>query len=165
VLNIRYKVLIIILCTCITIAGYLNVQNNWIQVERFDIKLRNLPQAFDGFKIVHVSDVHLPKNASNVQRIVKLVQKQVPDIIVLTGDVIDESAHIQTCGLVELCQGLTDICDVYAVTGNHEFLNGNMAEWEKVLEQNDVMLIDNQYVIIETNNQKLVIMGLVRIWF
>lgn len=156
----KLKVLVIFICACAAFAVYLVVQNNWIQVEDFEVELSNLPQAFDNFKIVQVSDVHLPRNASNIQKLIDLVKKQAPDIVAVTGDMIDQSADISSCGLERFCRGLADICDVYAVTGNHEFWNGDRENWKKIIDESGIKLIDNEYAILEKDGQKLALMGL-----
>lgn len=153
----KYSFLIII---CITIFIYLHIQNNWIKVENFLVERNDIPQEFDGFKIVHISDVHLPKNASDVNEIISLVKKQSPDIIIMTGDIIDESADIWNCKLDELCKGLSEICDVYAVTGNHEVWNGNLDLWNQILTENNIRIVDDTFEIIERNQKQLVISGL-----
>jgi len=73
---------------------------------------------------------------------------------------IDSSSDIQECGLSELCSGLSGICDVYAVKGNHEIWNGNIVLWEKILNENKVNIIEEKYVILEKDSQKIALMGL-----
>lgn len=155
-MNIVYIILILSLAMII----YCFVQNNWIEVENIKIEVTNLPKELKGLKIAHVSDVHLPKNASNIDGIVNKVKHQSPDIIVLTGDVIDESANITKCGLSELCKGLSEITQVYAVTGNHEFWHGDVEEWTRILTENNIKVIDNKIEIYTKNNKSIAIIGL-----
>ena len=45
------------------------------------MEINNLPKELDGLKIAHISDVHLPKNASNIDSLVNKVRQQKPDIM------------------------------------------------------------------------------------
>lgn len=142
------------------IVTYCYAQNNWIKVEKINIDISELPKELIGLKIAHISDVHLPKNASTIDNIVKKVENQNPDIIVLTGDLIDSSADINNCGLNVLCSGLSKIATTYAVTGNHEFWNGNVEKWKQILTDNNIKVIDNKIEIFTKNSSSIVIAGL-----
>ncbi len=156
----RLRGLLVFLLMSLLLVVYLLVQNNWIQPENIRLVYDNLPSAFDGFRIVHISDTHLPKNASSVEKIVRLVAEQEPDIVVMTGDSIDMSAELNSCRLEELCEGLSAICGVYAVTGNHEVASGQILEWKSILSERGAMLLDDDYIFLEREGQKIVIAGL-----
>ena len=139
---------------------YCFAQNNWIKVENMKIEINKLPKELNGLKIAHISDVHLPKNASDIDSIVNLVNGQKPDLIVMTGDIIDSSADLNTCGLNRLCKGLSEITKTYAVTGNHEIMNGLVDEWTSILTVNNVEVIDNEIEIFTKHNKSIAIGGL-----
>jgi len=139
---------------------YCFVQNNWIEVEHIKVEVSNLPKELNGLKIAHISDVHLPKNASSIENIVNKVKQQNPDIIVMTGDIVDVSADLKTCELGKLCKGLSGIAKTYAVTGNHELWNGNVEEWRSILTENNVEVIDNKIEIYKSNKKSIAIIGL-----
>ena len=140
---------------------YCFVQNNRIQVEPIKVKRKDLPQELEGFKIVHLSDLHLPHNASNIENLIQLVKKQKPDLIVMTGDIIDRKAKIQTCGLSKLCRGLVKLCPVYGVTGNHEQTSRILVDFKKILIKSGVQLMDQTYKIMTVGSVKIAVMGLV----
>jgi predicted MPP superfamily phosphohydrolase len=144
----------------LAISVYCFAENNWIKVENINIKMSNLPKELNGLKIAHISDVHLPKNASNIDNIVKKVKQQNPDIIVITGDVIDVSADLETCRLDKLCKGLSEITKTYAVTGNHELSNRSIKKWTNILTDNNVKVIDNKIELYTKNNKSIAIAGL-----
>jgi uncharacterized protein len=102
----RIRVVSAIVFFIIVIIVYCYVENNWIEVEHIKIEMNNLPKELKGLKIAHISDVHLPKNASSIDNIINKVKQQKPDIIVMTGDIIDSSADLKTCGLGKLGKGL-----------------------------------------------------------
>lgn len=78
----------------------------------------------------------------------------------MTGDIIDQSADLKTCGLDKLCKGLSEITKTYAVTGNHELWNKNVDEWTNTLTENDIKVIDNKIEMYTKNNKSIAIVGL-----
>lgn len=74
---------------------------------------------------------------------------------------MDKSAVIETCGLEEFCKGLSEICDVYAVSGNHERWDKHSEKWKQMLKDNNIKLLRDEYIKIERNGQELVLMGLI----
>lgn len=161
--QIKYlKVISITLSLILAVFIYCYAQNNWIKVENIQVEINHLPKELNGIKIAHISDIHLPKNAANINAIVDKVKKQNPDLIVMTGDIIDESANITTCGLDRLCNGLSEIAQTYAVTGNHEFWNGNgiVDKWTRILTDNNITVIDNKIEIYTTKGEHIALIGL-----
>jgi len=82
------------------------------------------------------------------------------DFIVMTGDIIDRSADLKTCGLDKLCKGLSDIAKTYAVTGNHEYWNGNVEKWNYILTQCHVDVVDDTIAFYTKNDKRIAVMGL-----
>lgn len=144
----------------IIITIYCILQNNWIYVDYINVELNNLPTELNGLKIAQISDVHLPKNASSIENILKKVKKENPDIIVMTGDIIDASANIETCGLYKLGYGLSQIAPTYAVTGNHEFNNDTVDLWKEILINSNVTVIDNSLDVFNMNGKSIALIGL-----
>ncbi|PHS35604.1 MAG: hypothetical protein COA82_03995 [Alkaliphilus sp.] len=88
------------------------------------------------------------------------VKNQNPDFILLTGDLIDRSTTISTSELGVLAEGLSKITTTFAVTGNHEFDNGHVDEWKRVLTSNGAIVLDNRIKIYEKNNKSIAFIGL-----
>lgn len=159
--NYKFKRIISLLSILIfLISIYCYAENNWIETENIKVGINNLPKELNGLKIVHLSDLHLPKNASSINSIINKVKQQNPDIIVITGDVIDKEANIKACGLDKLCMGLSKIAKTYAVTGNHEIWNGNVFNWNKILTDNNVKVLNNEVEIFTKNNCNIAVIGL-----
>ncbi|WBW97021.1 metallophosphoesterase [Oceanirhabdus sp. W0125-5] len=158
--NKCFKVISILLFILIAVFTYCYAQNNWIKVEKIKVEINQLPKELVGLKIAHISDVHLPKNAANIDSIINKVKKQKPDLIVMTGDIIDTSADLTTCGLDRLCKGLSEISKTYAVTGNHESWSRNVNKWTKILTDNAIDVIEDKIVIYTTNGKSLALTGL-----
>jgi len=94
-------------------------------VKRLEIPLRGLPAELDGFSLVQVSDVHYGMLTTNreLSRIVDRVNGLHPDIVVITGDLVDESiSHME-----EMKAPLSHLKSregIFAITGNHEYFAG-----------------------------------------
>ncbi len=151
---------IVLISIAAIIAIYVFLQNNRIEVQHLDVEINHLPEGLEGLKIAHLSDVHIPKNASSIEKLVNILRKEDPDIIVLTGDILDGSASIDNPDFNELCKSLAGITDTYAVTGNHEARKNSTGEWAEALDKNSVKVVENKIEIYRKGNSKLAIMGL-----
>lgn len=148
-MNKKRKIIKLMLILMLSISIYCFIQNTWIQMENIKIRVRNLPSKLVGFKIAHISDVHLRKNEKNIDTIIKKIKQENVDIILITGDIIDKRAVIENSGLNKLSKELSQIAPTFAVTGNHEFWNGSVEKWKKILEENNVEVMDDKVVVYE----------------
>jgi len=92
-----------------------------LTVERREITLRRLPRSLDGFRIVHLSDIHHSPftGSGQIKHAIETANSLEPDIIALTGDYVShEHAYIAPCA--ELMGRLRARSGVYAVLGNHD---------------------------------------------
>lgn len=78
-----------------------------------------LPEAFEGFKIAHVSDLHNAVFGRKNEKLLSLIRAAEPDIIAITGDLID-SRHTDIDSAMAFVEAAAEIAPVYYVTGNHE---------------------------------------------
>ena len=78
-----------------------------------------LPEAFEGFKIAHVSDLHNAVFGRKNEKLLSLIRAAKPDIIAITGDLID-SRHTDIDSALAFVAAAAEIAPVYYVTGNHE---------------------------------------------
>jgi len=94
-------------------------------VTRVDIPLRGLPPEMDGFSIVQVSDVHYGMLTENgrLSKIVDRINELQPDVVVITGDLVDEGVFHMEEMAIPLSR-LRVRHGVFAVTGNHEYYAG-----------------------------------------
>lgn len=89
------------------------------EVSRYEIVSAMLPEGFDGFKIVHLSDLHNKVFGKDNAPLYRLIAAENPDIIVMTGDMISHGAP-DTDKFLKLVGRLSKLCGVYYVNGNHE---------------------------------------------
>jgi len=119
-----------------------------VSVTRLEVPLLNLPVRMDGISIVQVSDVHYGMITGN-EKLAKLVQSinaLHPDIIVFTGDLVDEKvAHMEQ--MAEPLSRLRARWGVYAVLGNHEYYAG-AERVAKILKESKIRLLRNEIALL-----------------
>jgi predicted MPP superfamily phosphohydrolase len=93
------------------------------------VNLPNLPAAFDGLKIVQISDIHSGSfyNKKAVNRGIDMLLEQKPDIIFFTGDLVNDSAE-EMDDYMDVFSRLSAPLGVYSILGNHDY--GDYREWE-----------------------------------
>ena len=121
-----------------------------------------LPAEFDGLRIVQLSDLHNREFGKNNQRLYAAVKQAAPDLIFLTGDLVDEYAEAPIPYAKAAGKALSAIAPTYYVTGNHEWAHGNAAveELKTVLRESGVTVLSNQFVPLERNGQTIFIAGI-----
>lgn len=92
------------------------------------VAIKNLPQAFKGFKIIHISDIHSGslKEMTAVQKGIDLIQKQAADLILFTGDLVNDRA-IEMEQLAKVFGQLSAPKGVFSILGNHDY--GDYVQW------------------------------------
>lgn len=134
-------------------------QNGYITVTHREYKSPRVPQALDGFTIVHVSDLHNRRLRGFSQRLTALIRKESPDIIAITGDLIDrKSTDIDAA--MEFIRPAAAIAPVYFVSGNHEPRSGQYEALLPRLHKAGVCVLDDTYAVIAKNGQRFIIAGL-----
>ncbi|MER2109461.1 MAG: metallophosphoesterase [Desemzia incerta] len=134
-------------------------ENRSLDVDELTIRLPDLPDNLDQLKIVHLSDIHFPKNRIDPDQLIKETQKADPDVIFLTGDLIDRSASIEDVPLAELIQSLSQIAPTYSVSGNHETSSRQLDQWNDIMTENGAVLLENDTHIATLSGEKVAIMG------
>ena len=143
----------------ILISWYFIWQNNSLQITQYNYYSALLPQTFQDFKIVHISDLHNASFGENQQNLLAAIEKLQPDIIVITGDLIDRRRYDLNTAM-EFIDNAVKIAPVYFVSGNHEAWSGKSEEIFSALEEAGVNIIDNKLQFIEKEGEKIYIAGL-----
>lgn len=132
-------------------------QQNHIKLQTVDIQTRTLPTAFDGLRIVHLSDNHGKEFGQDNEKLLRMVAELEPDLIALTGDLIDRESQLAM--VPALAKGLSEIAPTYYVTGNHEWAVHRVNDLKKLLEENGVRVLSNEYEIWEKDGSTLAVAG------
>lgn len=142
------------------------------RVHKVKVSSPNLPEAFEGFKIVQLSDMHCGSFMSTepLQKAFNIVMEQKPDAIFFTGDLVNNEAtetemHLDTYKMLKAPYG------VYSILGNHDY--GDYKQWETpedkianldklkdIQHQSGWRLLMNEHVPIEKDGQKIALLGI-----
>lgn len=137
-------------------AGYLVWQNNAIGITHFEYYDSSVPEAFDGYKIVQVSDLH---NKDFGNQLIDKVSAEDPDIIVVTGDVIDRN-RTNIFVAVEAMEDMTELAPVYFVSGNHEVASGEYETLKAEMDRIGVINLDHAVTTIEIDGDEMGLIGI-----
>jgi hypothetical protein len=130
--------------------------NVTIDVTHFSIIDEKVPEEFDQFNIVHISDLH-SKNWGNT--LVDLIQIEEPDIIVITGDLIDSNNQDVDIAL-DFVNQIREIAPIYFVSGNHEAWSDLYSILEEKLTELGVTILDNDRVVLTKDDEQILLAGL-----
>lgn len=140
-------------------AGFI-LDNRRVDAGEVTVRISTLPAGLDGLRIAHLSDLHYPKCARSPQALAELVESLEPDLIVLTGDLIDRHETFDRKELAEAAERLAAIAPSYAVAGNHEFRAGAFDEWKTILTENGVTVLDDEWAVFTRDGAALLLGGL-----
>ena len=145
-------------CILILLIIMLYFENNEIVVSKYTIENSRIPKDFNNFKIIHLSDLHSKTFGKNNGKILSRISKENPDIIIITGDLIDRRRYSEEKAML-LIEKIKHIAPVYYVTGNHEGWSGQFISLEKKLKENGVILLRNESITLKRGNEEVYILG------
>lgn len=151
----------IVLIIVIALLLFCNFQNKHLETTHYTYEAEQLGVDLEGYRIVQISDLHNAKFGKNNQRLVDRIRECDPDMIVLTGDLVD-SNHTNVDRAVQFVNEIVKICPVYYVTGNHEYWL-DTSEYENLMDglaSAGVVILDDQVVEISRGDAKLRLVGL-----
>lgn len=150
--------------------GFSNKYN--YQLRKVKLSFANLPASFKGLKIIQISDIHSGsfQNKHAVQKGVDLILKQKPDLILFTGDLVNDR-HEEMLDYVDVFNRLKAPMGVYSTLGNHDYgdyvswpseeeKQKNLEELKKIHAQLGWRLLMNEHVILEKNNEQIALLGI-----
>ena len=139
--------------------------NRALEVNTWTVSGSKLPDAFSGFRIAQVSDLHNTEFGADNQKLLSLLADTAPDIIVITGDLID-SRRTDVDIALRFAASAMEIAPVYYVTGNHEGrLGTEFSQLETGLKAAGVTVLRNESVILEQDGQQIQLLGMDDITF
>ena len=128
-----------------------------LEISRYEVKSQKLPESFDGFKIVQLSDLHGAEFGEDGMGLVEKVKELEPDIIALTGDFVTDEGDL--AAVEKLAARLVKLCPVYFVSGNHEFGSGLAVKVRNILERAGVKYLSNEYLTISRGEDEILLGG------
>lgn len=156
----------IIIVAIILLGIYFFYQNRFINVTAYKLTVANLPTDLRGKKIVHISDLNFRANMNNgfVNTILSKIEKQEPDMIVVTGNTIYSTVeYLEETPVKEFFESLCQKAPTYVVTGNYDIENIGFDELGQLLVESGAHLLIDDAVYATFKNEQphegLVLMG------
>lgn len=153
------KKLAVFILLVLLVWGGIWYSNKWVQTTEYTVASEELPEAFNGLKVVQVSDLHNATFGRNQSSLIEKVEAADPDAIFLTGDLVDSNRYDLEAGLV-LVDALIEMSSVYFVTGNHEVASNQVEEIEAALQQRGVTVLADDSVEWEKDGESIQIAGI-----
>ena len=152
----RVLLFLIFILFCV---GFFHWSNHSLQVQRFTFTSPRLPAGFDGCVIVQLSALHGALFGEDNRDLLKVVAKNRPDYIFLTGDLLDQYRATPHSYAVSLGGALADIAPTYFVTGNHEWALPDVPGLKRALEVAGVQVLTNEYTVLARDGDNAVLAG------
>lgn len=142
------------------IVGLIQARLIGPRIYRVDVPLAGLPDAFDGFKIAQISDLHIGPTIGTqyVRSVVNKVNSLRTDVVILTGDIVDGPAD-------QLKQDLLPLKDLkskhgsYLITGNHEYY-WDALSWLEEYRKIGLIPLLNEHVLLREQQSLVVLAGI-----
>ena len=148
-LLIKIALVLLILIIGIILYSYY-IGTTGIFVKEYKVNNKNLTDNFHGFKIVQISDVHYGRTVlkEELETIVKKINDTKPDIVILSGDLIDMDTKLTKDIKTDISDSLSKIdakIGKYAITGNHDTM---FNDWSNIVENGGFINLNDSYETI-----------------
>ncbi|SFC57132.1 hypothetical protein SAMN04488102_11112 [Alkalibacterium subtropicum] len=152
--EIRKAMLVLLLI--VGLAYYFYWGNNAVETTHYTYTNEAIPDNFDGYTVVQVSDLH---NKDFHGELIPKIEEADPNIIVVTGDLIDRNRTDLAFAEAFLEEVMT-LAPVYFVSGNHEVASGNYPELREIIDQTGVLNLDDASRVLTQDNEQINLLGL-----
>lgn len=149
---------IIILAFFIALLFLIYDSNFNLETEEIVIMAEGLDPEFDGFRVVHLSDIHGAQFGKGNSKMLNIIREARPDIIVITGDIIETNREIPD--LPKLSADIAGIAPTYYVPGNHEYSAERPGEIFQILRKAGITVLRNQSAMITRGGGEMMILGI-----
>ena len=145
-------------CAVCAVAIIGGVENQALQFNTYTLSSQELPTSFDGFRIVQVSDLHNAEIGEGNEKLLTTLQETQPNIIVLTGDLID-SRKTKVDVALEFAEQAMQIAPCYYVTGNHEARVQEYTALKEGLTALGVVVLEDTHTKVELDGESITLLG------
>lgn len=150
-------ILIVLGCGVILYARFIGTKG--LNVKEYKIVDSKITADYHGLKIVHLSDIHYGSTIKNneLKKIVQEINLLKPDVVVLTGDLIDEDWEFDENELIENLKSIKASLGKYAITGNHDVDND---VWTRIITESEFKNMNDNYELIYKGNEPIILSGI-----
>ena len=143
-------------------VGWVIWANTAVELSQYSVSCSQLPEAFDGYRIAQLSDLHATELGESHETILALLREAEPDMIAITGDLVDSrTTYVQSA--LQFVQEALQIAPCYYVPGNHE---GRLAargleydDLKAALEAAGVVILDDRSTQIDLDGAAITVLG------
>ena len=160
------SVLLIVLTIGIAITSYsFHIEPGWIEVVELEETLPRLSPAFQGFKIVQISDTHVGRlmGQERFNQIIDLINQQEPDLVAITGDFVTHHPERYADILISGLRRLTQKHPTVGVLGNHDH-SSDPVEVRRILQEGGVLELNNSVYTVRRGEEELQVAGVDDLW-
>lgn len=157
---IIFFLILTLIITCILLYSRFIATKN-IQVHEYKIENKNFTDEYYGLKIVHISDIHYGRVTfeKELNELVTKVNKTKPDIIVFTGDLVDQDTKMtneKADKVASILSKLEARIGKYAINGNHDF---DYESWDLVIENSDFINLNDKIETIYLEKDRYILLS------
>ena len=157
----QWKRLIILsacLAAVLSVAVWIVWGNTALELNTYTVLAEDLPEAFDGYRIAHISDLHNTQIGDNNEKLLETIRKAGPDIIAITGDLIDSrNTNIEIA--LHFAEEAMKIAPCYYVTGNHEARIPEYDDLKSGLTGLGIVVLEDERLEIQRLGEKIAVIG------
>lgn len=137
-----------------------DARNGWLEVNRETFTLSRLPARFDALTLAHISDFHYGTwlNRARAGHAIDQVNAADPDVVVITGDLVNHAPDRHSDELIPLLRGLSPSIATYSVLGNHDYKCG-AEKIVSILENAGIVPLRNQVEVLRRGPDALYLAG------
>ena len=151
-------IVIFIAGICVLLYGWWDT--NHFDLRKTEIELERLPQAFDGFTILQVSDLHDRAYGRGNRKLIETIESLSFDMVAVTGDLLDRTLPRRRTNGYACVDALAAKAPVYFVQGNHEWEIGNWEATKAELAMRGVIVLDDMRISIHRAGSKIDLCGI-----
>lgn len=151
-------VLAVVAALLIALIAWTVWSNTALELNTYKVASKKLSDAFDGYRIAHVSDLHNAEMGDGNEKLLAMLREAEPDIIAITGDLID-SRNTDVAVALAFAEDAVQIAPCYYVTGNHEARVSEYGELKAGLEAAGVVVLENERAEIELSEETITLLG------
>lgn len=157
--NKKIRFLIFIITLFAVFVSWIAWGNKALTVNEITVSSAKIPDAFNGFRIVQISDLHNAEFGKDNEDLLLKIRMLNPDIIIITGDLID-SRHTDIEIGLRFAEDAQEIAPTYYVSGNHEARLSAYTEIENVLTESGITVFNNESITLENSGESLSVYGI-----